>query len=311
MGIPELWQSLSWFKREIATTELGGKILGVDVSYMLHAVGGNDNQTRLQGLKKWIDRFVSVFHFTPFFVFDGTGPTDKISSATRDKLREEIRGILPGLVAHIRELGLPYIFAPVEADHQLVWLNRARYIYAILTDDGDLLLHDGVKVIRFRSLRDNASTCNEFDLGTFFANLEGEDVPTDVSSIGKLLYERHFDRGATTWRQPIHGMDPILAAYGVLQCDYLSFPGVGSKTILRIVELARAKAFTVKNFVLACLQSSMNEEDRTWAKHFKYDEAELGKVILTALVRLGKSFVVTLPEGDYLPLVAGPPGAIR
>lgn len=308
MGVDEIWPRLAGFTEKMKVSELAGMRVGVDASYMLHAVNGDDASSRLSGMKAWIDMFISVFHFTPLFVFDGTGATDKPVNLKRDENREKVRRILDDLIAHIRTLGLFYVIAPVEADHQLVYLYRKRYIQAILTEDGDLLLHRGVKVIRFSTLKRNQSECNVIDLQTSLNKIDDRtEVPSDASRLEKLLYKRQKDQRPTvgSWKKDLYGMDAILAMYGVMQCDYLGIFGVGPEAILDIIESEWSRAAlrpcTYRNIAAACVDTS-TDAGKKHAKKFKMTLEVLTAKILTALMRLGKSFVISLPEGEHVPL---------
>lgn len=77
---------------------------------------------------------------------------DGVSADTvKAKLQQAQAKITPALVdcviASLRAIGIPYIVAPHEADHQLVHMTQLGLIDYVVTVDSDLLCHTGVKTI--------------------------------------------------------------------------------------------------------------------------------------------------------------------
>lgn len=64
---------------------------------------------------------------------------------TFDRIAVVVREVL-------KPLHVPFVFAPYEADHQMVWLARNELVHSILTADSDLIAHGCASVFNLRTL---------------------------------------------------------------------------------------------------------------------------------------------------------------
>lgn len=308
MGIPTLFEEVKPFTRTIQTKSLKGRKVGIDASYLFHWVGDGTVEERAARINSRLSSLIADYGFVIHVVFDGEDSPGKKSSSARDDVRQRVRQVMMGVTNHMRVHGAFYFVAPHEADHQLVHFYRVGMIDYILCNDADLVLHAEVRVIRFTTL--DATTCEVIDLKTALSQLPSlrpiQGTPTDITIAGFLRSrqnptEKRFD---SSWSDPkkAEGLDCVLAAFAVFNCDYLEFPGLGPATICKIIDAASAKPFTT-----ALLAKTAKKTDSTWYHLFAgYDEAVLVKMLKTALDRLAHGFILTLPHGNIAPLLFKP-----
>lgn len=177
---------------------------------------------------------------TPYMVFDGDFlPSKAATEASRAKKREEkLRlaneylkagksaqaaqefqkciDITPEMAAaviqQLKEMDVPYVVAPYEADAQLVYLERHGFVGGIISEDSDLLVFGAKKLI---TKLDKHGNCIEINRRDFCACRE-------ISLTG--WSDTEFRRMA------------IMSG-----CDYLNgLPGVGLKTAYRLLRKTKS-----------------------------------------------------------------------
>lgn len=186
------------------------------------------------------------FGVTPYMVFDGDYlPSKAGTEESRAKNREEKKklanellkagksaqaaqefqkciDITPemasALIQQLKEMGVPYVVAPYEADAQLVYLERQGLVNGILSDDSDLLVF-GAK--RLLTKLDQYGNCIEINRRDFCACRE-------VSLTG--------------WTDADFRRMAIMSG-----CDYLNgLPGVGLKTAYRMLRKSKTPERVVR-----------------------------------------------------------------
>ncbi|CAF0788729.1 unnamed protein product [Rotaria sordida] len=160
----------------IKNAEFQGTTCAVDTSFLLHrgayACAGklaqNESTDRyVQYVTRFIERLLE-WKIKPIMVFDGSPlPAKRITNINRSDERERnrLRGqkalahgktreaeqffqkaieITPDMVLNVirtlRTMGIDIIVAPYEADAQLAYLNRAKIVDYVITEDSDLVL---------------------------------------------------------------------------------------------------------------------------------------------------------------------------
>jgi flap endonuclease-1 len=139
----------------------------------------------LHGLIFLINKLLS-HKITPIFVFDGKAPDIKKDTLSKrhdnrknaeDKLldlesltpEEKIsyfmqttklsHDIIKSAKLMLKTLGIPYVNSPEEADAQMVCLLQKKLVYAVATEDMDLLTFGGDRVLKnFFSTKENSIT---------------------------------------------------------------------------------------------------------------------------------------------------------
>lgn len=191
-------------------------------------------------------RMLQHFGVTPYMVFDGDFlPSKAATEDSRAKKREEKKklanelfkagksaqaaqefqkciDITPEmastLIQQLKQMGIPYVVAPYEADAQLVYLERKGLVNGILSDDSDLLVF-GAK--RLLTKLDQYGNCIEINRRDFCACRE-------VSLTG--------------WSDTDFRRMAIMSG-----CDYLSgLPGVGLKTAYRMLRKSKTPERVVR-----------------------------------------------------------------
>ena len=191
-------------------------------------------------------RMLRHFGVMPYLVFDGDylpskAATEESRAAKRDEKKKLAMDLLksgkPALAAHefqkciditpemasaviqqIKQMGIPYVVAPYEADAQLVYLERQGLINGIISDDSDLLVF-GAK--RLLTKLDQYGNCIEINRRDFCACRE-------VSLTG--------------WTDADFRRMAIMSG-----CDYLQgLPGVGLKTAYRMLRKCKTPERAVR-----------------------------------------------------------------
>lgn len=191
-------------------------------------------------------RMLQHFGVTPYMVFDGDFlPSKAATEDSRAKKREEKKklanelfkagksaqatqefqkciDITPEmastLIQQLKQMGIPYVVAPYEADAQLVYLERQGLVNGILSDDSDLLVF-GAK--RLLTKLDQYGNCIEINRRDFCACRE-------VSLTG--------------WSDADFRRMAIMSG-----CDYISgLPGVGLKTAYRMLRKSKTPERVVR-----------------------------------------------------------------
>ena len=188
MGIKNLLYFLSHFSdiiKEIDRNTFYGKKIAVDISILIYQVviasknyesklisKNNENVSHILGLFNKTIFFLDK-GIIPIYVFDGKPPKIKekiIQFRKNNKLKalEKLNNILSNTdkikylkksvcitkaqMNQCRELlilmGIPYIDAPEEADSQLSYLCKTNMVYAVLTEDMDILTFGSPNIIR-------------------------------------------------------------------------------------------------------------------------------------------------------------------
>ncbi|OAQ66487.1 EXO1 protein [Pochonia chlamydosporia 170] len=243
MGVSGLLPLLKSIQRPTELKKCSGDILAVDayVNAAMHRV-----------------RMLKHFGVTPYMVFDGDYlPSKAATEDSRNKKREEKKKLAnelikagkssqaaqefqkcidvtpemaSTLIQRLKQMGIPYVVAPYEADAQLVYLERQGLVNGILSDDSDLLVF-GAK--RLLTKLDQYGNCIEINRRDFGACRE-------VSLTG--LSDADFRRMA------------IMSG-----CDYLKgLPGVGLKTAYRMLRKSKTPERAVRMLQFEGKQVSEN-----------------------------------------------------
>jgi flap endonuclease-1 len=188
MGIKNLLKFLSEYPeliKEKETNEYHGKKIAIDISILMYQVviairNSGSDLTNNKG--EITSHILGLFNKTlsfldkgiiPVFVFDGKPPQlkqkildtrkqirkkalEKLSDAQNDidKIKYLKRSVLISKeqMDQCRELlslmGIPYINAPEEADSELSYLCKSNLVYAVLTEDMDILTFGSPRIIR-------------------------------------------------------------------------------------------------------------------------------------------------------------------
>jgi flap endonuclease-1 len=188
MGIKNLLKFISEYPNIIKykdTTEYIGKKIAIDISILLYQViisirssGSDLTNSKGEITSHILGLFNKTLHFldrgiTPVYVFDGKPPKlkskildtrkqiklkalEKLSQAIskEDKIKYLKRSvyITKEHIDQCKELlslmGIPFIIAPEEADSELSYLCKTNMVYAVLTEDMDILTFGSPKIIR-------------------------------------------------------------------------------------------------------------------------------------------------------------------
>lgn len=188
MGIKNLLKFLSEYPeliKEKETNEYYGKKIAIDISILMYQVviairNSGSDLTNNKG--EITSHILGLFNKTlsflekgiiPVFVFDGKPPQlkqkildtrkqirkkalEKLSDAQNDvdkiKYLKRSVWISKEQMDQCRELlslmGIPYINAPEEADSELSYLCKSNLVYAVLTEDMDILTFGSPRIIR-------------------------------------------------------------------------------------------------------------------------------------------------------------------
>lgn len=209
MGIKNLLKFISDYPNIIKykePTEYIGKKIAIDISILLYQViisirnSGTDLVNNKGEITSHIlGLFNKTLHFLdkgiiPVYVFDGKPPKlkqkildsrkqiklkalEKLSSATNkeDKIKYLKRSvyITKEHIEQCKELlslmGIPYIIASEEADSELSYLCKTNKVYAVLTEDMDILTFGSPRIIR--NLISNKNVPFEIELSDILSAL--------------------------------------------------------------------------------------------------------------------------------------------
>ena len=209
MGIKNLLKFLSDYPEilnEKETNEYYGKKIAIDISILIYQVviairnSGSDLTNDKGDITSHIlglfNKTISFLEkgIVPVFVFDGKPPQLKqktlearkqIKKKALDKLSDDLSDedrikylkrsvtITKEQMDQCRELlnamGIPYVDAPEEADSQLSYLCKSNKVYAVLTEDMDILTFGSPRIIR--NLTTNKKQPLEIKLENILNNL--------------------------------------------------------------------------------------------------------------------------------------------
>ncbi|KHN93809.1 DNA repair protein (XPGC)/ Rad [Metarhizium album ARSEF 1941] len=254
MGVSGLLPLLKSIQRPTELKKYSGETLAVDAYGWLHRAAYSCAVELGQGkpTKRYVNaalhrvRMLQHFGVTPYMVFDGDYlPSKAATENSRAKTREERKKLAnellkagkPSQAAHefqkciditpemastliqeLKQMGIPYVVAPYEADAQLVYLERQGLVSGIISDDSDLLVF-GAK--RLLTKLDQYGNCIEINRRDFCACRE-------VSLTG--------------WTDTDFRRMAIMSG-----CDYLDgLPGVGLKTAHRMLRKSKTPERVVR-----------------------------------------------------------------
>ncbi|KAK9441401.1 DNA repair protein (XPGC)/ Rad [Metarhizium brunneum] len=254
MGVSGLLPLLKSIQRPTELKKCSGDTLAVDAYGWLHraAYSCAVELGRGKPTKRYVNaamhrvRMLQHFGVTPYMVFDGDFlPSKAATEDSRAKRREEKKKLANDLLkagktsqaAHefqkcidvtpemastliqeLKQMGIPYVVAPYEADAQLVYLERQGLVNGIISDDSDLLVF-GAK--RLLTKLDQYGNCIEINRRDFCACRE-------VSLTG--------------WTDADFRRMAIMSG-----CDYLNgLPGVGLKTAYRMLRKSKSPEAAVR-----------------------------------------------------------------
>ncbi|KAK2056857.1 hypothetical protein LY76DRAFT_594749 [Colletotrichum caudatum] len=202
MGVSGLLPLLKSIHRPTELKKFAGETLGVDAYGWLHrgAIACAVDLAKGNPTRKYVDfaihrvRMLKHFGVTPYLVFDGDFlPSKAATEGSRAKRREDSKksamellragkssqaalefqkaiDVTPemarNLIDELKEMDLPYVVAPYEADAQLVYLERQGLIAGVLSEDSDLLVF-GCK--RLLTKLDQYGNCIEINRRDFCA----------------------------------------------------------------------------------------------------------------------------------------------
>ncbi|PNY27590.1 Exodeoxyribonuclease 1 [Tolypocladium capitatum] len=254
MGVSGLLPLLKSIQRTTELNKCSGDTLGVDAYGWLHRAAYCCAVELGQGkpTKKYINSFMHrvrmLRHFgiMPYMVFDGDylpskAATEDSRAAKRDEKKKLANELLKAgksaqaaqefqkcidvtpemastVIQQLKQMGIPYVVAPYEADAQLVYLERQGLISGIISDDSDLLVF-GAK--RLLTKLDQYGNCIEINRRDFCACRE-------VSLTG--------------WTDADFRRMAIMSG-----CDYLQgLPSVGLKTAYRMLRKCKTPERVVR-----------------------------------------------------------------
>ncbi|OAQ71691.1 exonuclease [Purpureocillium lilacinum] len=254
MGVSGLLPLLKSIQHPLELKKCKGETLGVDAYGWLHRAAYCCAVELGQGkpTKKYINaamhrvRMLRHFGITPYMVFDGDylpskAATEESRAQKRDERKKLAHELLKAgkptqatqefqkciditpemasaVIQQLKEMGVPYVVAPYEADAQLVYLERQGLISGIISDDSDLLVF-GAK--RLLTKLDQYGNCTEIKRRDFCACRE-------VSLTG--------------WTDADFRRMAIMSG-----CDYLSgLPSVGLKTAYRMLRKCKTPERVVR-----------------------------------------------------------------
>lgn len=210
MGIKNLLKFLSYQNniiKDININEYQGKKVAIDISILIYQVVisiRNSGADLTNNKGEMTSHLLGLFNKTinlidmdiiPIFVFDGKPPLLKrnildtrrkiknkallkleYAKTEEDKIRcfKKCVYISQYQMNQCRELltlmGIPFINAPEEADSELSYLCKNNLVYAVLTEDMDILTFGSTKIIR--NLLSNKKQTIEINLNDILNNLQ-------------------------------------------------------------------------------------------------------------------------------------------
>lgn len=244
MGIEKLLKNISDYLIKSNLREYENMRIGFDAYVLLHKsiysgnlkmAFGEDNLCFLQYFDKLLNRLLNVWKVIPIFIFDGNKlPMKSKTENNREYKRDEkIKkayelldsgcvyeakmkyissiDITPEMTFELIKLldvyKIQYIVAPYEADAQLAYLQKIKYIDYICTEDSDLIAYGCKKIIY--KLDNKTGNCKLYLRDKLFKNKKS------------IFY--NWDKNT-------------FLEYCILcGCDYFKIPGVSCKTAYRIV----------------------------------------------------------------------------
>ncbi|KAH6670944.1 exodeoxyribonuclease [Plectosphaerella plurivora] len=202
MGVSGLLPLLKSIHRPTELKKFAGETLAVDAYGWLHrgAIACAVDLAQDKPTRKYVDfamhrvRMLRHFGVTPYIVFDGDFlPSKAMTEGSRAKRRDESKklgqellkagkasqafnefqkaiDVTPemarNLIDELKQLQVPYVVAPYEADAQMVYLERQGLVSGIISEDSDLLVF-GCK--RLLTKLDQYGNCIEVNRRDFCA----------------------------------------------------------------------------------------------------------------------------------------------
>jgi flap endonuclease-1 len=188
MGIKNLLKFLSQYDDIIVEQDIDiykNKKIAIDISILIYQVVisiRNSGSDLVNNKGEIISHIFGIFNKTisflekgiiPIYVFDGKPPSlkkkvlefrflirkkaqDKLNSAVdeQDRIKYFKRSVyitrqqIEECKELLKYMGIPYIEAPEEADSQLAYLCKNNLVYAVLTEDMDILTFGSPRIIR-------------------------------------------------------------------------------------------------------------------------------------------------------------------
>lgn len=138
--------------------------------------------------------------------------------------------VVKEIISYCRTVGLGYVVAPGEADHQLVYLSQHEMVDYVISVDSDMLCHSSVRLVRFLKGGFASGEGQVFDFSASVPESqerEGEDTLKNIITSAMLRCKAsQFD---IAWR--------IARAFAYLTgSDYHGLKGIGVKTAIRMLE---------------------------------------------------------------------------
>ncbi len=169
--------------KEETLSKYSGKRVGIDGNIWLHDIASEvsyelykktPTTRHLKIFKEKIETLTSN-QITPIFVFDGDQlPVEKVNRKKKNNAKKEhiksyheemekgnneeaekhikylytmSQELIYSFLKELEELNIEYIIAPYEADPELIYLEKIKYIDYIMTGDSDLIAMGGKKIL--------------------------------------------------------------------------------------------------------------------------------------------------------------------
>ncbi|CCD26260.1 exodeoxyribonuclease DIN7 NDAI_0H00860 [Naumovozyma dairenensis CBS 421] len=267
MGIAGLLPQLKTIQRPMTLSRYAGMTLGIDGYAWLHKAACSCAYELVMGrpTEKYLQYFIRKFkmmkqlNIQPFVVFDG-GPIEVKRAIEMDRLRKRENNKLMAkklwcngerhaamerfqksvdvttemakcIIDYCKDNSIPYVIAPFEADSQMVYLEKIGMIDGIISEDSDILIFGGNRLIT--KLNDSGD-CLQISSADFIK------VQTEKFPIGELT------------------ADQIRMLVCLSGCDYTN----GIWKIGLITAMKLVKQFSDMNSIISYLKELNNDKKK-------------------------------------------------
>jgi 5'-3' exonuclease len=200
----------------------------------------------------------------------------------------------------LRRADIPFLVAPVEADHQLAYMLQTGQVDFVVSGDSDLMVHHGMRLLRVGSAD---KVKGGFWRGCTFVDFVDAANSAAAKGAGLTKLPGLIQQAAEKFASASHAAAELYLAFALVAGnDYLKIEGIGEATATKVVSafLENAKeASDLKNMTLLrkCL-----------ASQYPNAKTKKGAVTTKTLVDARDAFVnghvFSTVFGDVLPLAA-------